>query len=80
MKRVKVGDFPDRASEVIRRAAHGETIVFANRDRDVAKLVPVGSPTRKGSGLIGSLAGTARVTGDIETPIAPSEAWFRSPA
>ena len=79
MKRVKVGDFRDRASELIRRAARGETIIIANRDRDVAKLVPIAAPTGKDGGLIGSLAGTARITGDIGAPIAPADAWFRDP-
>lgn len=80
MKRVKIGDFRDRASELIRRAAHGETIVIANRDRDVAKIVPIHAATGEGHGLIGSLAGTARITGDIETPMASPDAWFRDPA
>jgi prevent-host-death family protein len=78
MKRVKVGDFRDRASELIRRAEHGETIIIANRDRDVAKIVPIGTPVRQEGGLVGSLAGTARVTGDIEPPIAQPRAWFRT--
>jgi prevent-host-death family protein len=78
MKRVNVGDFRDRASELIRRAEHGETIIIANRDRDVAKLVPISTPVSQEGGLVGSLAGTARVTGDVEKPIAQTRAWFRT--
>ena len=77
MKRVKVGQFRDRASELIRRAAGGETIIILNRDREVAKLVPIREERARGTGLVGSLAGTAEVRGDIDTPIAPPEAWFR---
>jgi antitoxin (DNA-binding transcriptional repressor) of toxin-antitoxin stability system len=77
MKKVKVGEFRDRASEMIRRAAGGETIVILNRDREVAKLVPVAAPAERASRLIGCLAGTAEVRGDIEAPIAPPEGWFR---
>ena len=78
MKRVKIGEFRDRASELIRRAAGGETIVILNRDREVARVVPVTAAHDGGRGLVGSLAGTAEVCGDIETPIASSEDWFQS--
>ena len=79
MKRVKIGDFRNRASELIRRAAGGETIVILNRDREVAKVVPITSTTHHAAGLIGCLAGTAEVRGDIEAAIAPPAAWFRRP-
>ena len=79
MKRVKIGDFRNRASELIRRAAGGETIVILNRDREVAKVVPITATADHTGGLIGCLAGTAEVRGDIETPIARPKAWFRSP-
>jgi antitoxin (DNA-binding transcriptional repressor) of toxin-antitoxin stability system len=78
MKRVKIGEFRDRASELIRRAAGGETVVILNRDREVAKIVPITRETHRARGLIGCLAGTAEVRGDIETPIAPPGAWFRT--
>lgn len=78
MKRVKIGEFRDRASEFIRRAAGGETIVILNRDREVAKVVPITAKADRAEGLVGCLAGTAEVQGDIETPIASPKAWFRS--
>lgn len=80
MKRVKIGEFRDRASELIRCAAEGETIVLLNRDRAVAKIVPITVKTDRNRGLVGSLAGTADVRGDIETPIAIPDDWFRDPA
>ena len=77
MTRVKIGEFRDRASELIRRAAGGETVIIFKRDRAVAKIVPV-RPTRPtATGLIGALRGTADIRGDIEAPIAPPDAWFR---
>ncbi len=76
MKRVRIGAFRDRASELIRRAAGGETIVILNRNREVAKIVPMTAATGRAGGLVGCLAGTAEVRGDIEAPIAPAEAWF----
>jgi prevent-host-death family protein len=78
MTRVKIGEFRDRASELIRRAAGGETIVILNRDREVARVVPAVAPHDRGGGLIGSLAGTAEVRGDIEAAIARPEAWFKT--
>jgi prevent-host-death family protein len=79
MKRVKIGDFRNRASELIRRAAGGETIVILNRDREVAKVVPITATEDRTRGLLGCLAGTAEVCADIDTPIAPPQVWFRSP-
>lgn len=76
MKRVKIGEFRDRASELIRRAAGGETIVILHRDREVAKVVPI-TADKDGERLVGCLARTAEVRGDIETPIAAPDAWFR---
>jgi prevent-host-death family protein len=76
VKRVRIGEFRDRASELIRRAAGGETIVILNRNREVAKIVPIAATTARTGGLVGCLAGTAEVRGDIETPIAPAETWF----
>jgi prevent-host-death family protein len=76
VKRVRIGEFRDRASELIRRAAGGETIVILNRNREVAKIVPIAAATGRSQGLVGCLAGTAEVRGDIETPIASSESWF----
>ena len=80
VKRVKIGEFRDRASELIRRAAEGETIVILNRDREVAKIVPIAARTGRAGGLVGSLADTADIRGDVEAPIAPSHTWFRDSA
>lgn len=77
MKRVKIGEFRDRASELIRRAAGGETVVILNRDREVAKIVPITTRSDRAGGLVGCLAGTAEVRGDIEAPIASPGTWFR---
>jgi antitoxin (DNA-binding transcriptional repressor) of toxin-antitoxin stability system len=76
VKRVKIGEFRDRASELIRRAAGGETIVILHRDHEVAKVVPI-SAKNAAEGFVGCLAGTAEVRGDIEAPIARPRAWFR---
>jgi len=77
VKRVKIGEFRNRASEFVRRAAGGETIVILNRDREVAKIVPIAAKADRAGGLLGALAGTAEIRGDIEAPIASPKAWFR---
>ena len=77
MARVRIGEFRNRASEWIRRAANGETVVILNRHREVAKVVPISAPRARGGSLVGSLAGTAEVRGDIEGPIAAPDSWFR---
>jgi prevent-host-death family protein len=79
VKRVKIGEFRNRASALIRRAAAGETIVILNRDREVAKVVPITAKADRAGGFVGCLAGTARIRGDIEAPIASPRAWFREP-
>jgi antitoxin (DNA-binding transcriptional repressor) of toxin-antitoxin stability system len=79
MKRIKVGEFRDRASELIRRAAGGETIVILNRDREMAKIVPLATRAVRSGGFVGSLAGTAQIHGDIEGPIASPGEWFEDP-
>jgi prevent-host-death family protein len=78
VKRVKIGEFRNRASELIRRAAGGETIIILNRDREIAKVVPIAARASTAGGLVGCLAGTAEIRGDIESPIAFPEAWFRN--
>ncbi len=60
------------------RAERGERIVILNRDREVAVLQPIARRMRRKRGIVGSLAGTARVRGDIASPIVPASAWFRS--
>ena len=81
MKRIKIGEFRDQASEMIRRAEEGETIVLLRRDRAVAKLVPISAAAAPhAKGLVGSFAGTAVVVGDLEAPIALPDEWFRTPA
>jgi prevent-host-death family protein len=77
MKRVNIGEFRNRASELVRRAAGGETIIIMNRNREVAKVVPVSADPGQ-TRLVGCLRGTAEILGDVEAPIAAPDAWFRS--
>lgn len=78
MTRVRVGEFRDRASELIGRAERGETIIILNRNREVAKIVPLANRGPRSEGLLGCLVGTAAIAGDIEAPIAAADDWFRA--
>jgi prevent-host-death family protein len=78
VKRVKIGEFRNRASALIRRAAAGETIVILNRDREIAKVVPITAREDRARRLVGCLSGSADVRGNIETPIARPGDWFRN--
>jgi len=77
MVKVQIGEFRDHVCEYVRRAENGETIVVANRSREVAVLQPRLRTKRSGRRLLGCLKGTARLRGDILAAI-PAEDWFRS--
>jgi antitoxin (DNA-binding transcriptional repressor) of toxin-antitoxin stability system len=71
MTRVRIGEFRGRPSELIRCAARGETVVILNRDRAVAKIVPIRPAAGPATGLLSAPRDTATIRGDIEAPIAP---------
>ena len=73
MRRVPVGEFKSRCltiMEDVRKTR--EPVLITKRGRPVAKLVPAGKAE---TGFIGRLEGIVRITGDIESPIEPPEAW-----
>jgi len=78
MTRVRIGELRDHVSRYVRRAEKGETIVIVNRDREVAVLRPWQGRARRPARLLGALAGTARVTGDIVAPTHAEKNWFRT--
>lgn len=78
MTRVRIGELRDSVSRYVRRAEQGETIVIVNRDREVAVLRPWRARQQRSGRLLGALAGTARVTGDIVAPAHDTGDWFRT--
>ncbi len=76
MLRVKIGELRDNVSHYVRRAAHGERIVIVNRNREVAMLVPVPRGAEKSRRLLGCMRGSARVVGDILSPM--DDEWFQT--
>ena len=69
MLKVKIGELRDNASHYVRRAAHGERIIILNRNREVAMLVPLPREANKSHRLFGCMHGSAKVVGDILSPI-----------
>ena len=78
MVKVGIGELRDNVSRYVRRAERGETIVIVNRDREVAVLQAWRGRSPRPTRLLGCLKGTARVRGDIVSPIIPENEWFRS--
>ncbi len=73
MKQIAAGDFKARCLNLMESVNKTkEPLLITKRGRPVAKLVPVESDKPS---LIGRLEGIVRITGDIESPIEPPEAW-----
>jgi len=73
MKKIAAGEFKARCLTLMEDVNKTrEPLLITKRGRPVAKLVPAES---NGLGLLGRLEGVVRITGDIESPIEPPEAW-----
>jgi len=73
MKQIAAGDFKARCLNLMEGVNKTkEPLLITKRGRPVAKLVPVESDNPS---LMGRLEGIVRITGDIESPIEPPEAW-----
>jgi prevent-host-death family protein len=73
MKKMTLTEFRKRCHEVVDILAKTrETIVITKNGRPTAKLVPASRLTRN---ILGCLAGTIEIVGDIESPVEPPEAW-----
>lgn len=73
MKTLSAAEFKARClnlMEDVRKTR--ETVLITKRGKPVAKLVPADKPSVS---LIGRLEGIVKVTGDIESPLEPPEAW-----
>jgi prevent-host-death family protein len=51
----------------------GEPIRITKRGKPVAQLVPIGLPGKRR--LMGCMEGTARIVGDIESPVVDPTDW-----
>ena len=73
MKTMAAGEFKARCLRVMEEVSKYRTsVVITKKGRAVAKLVPTDAPA---ADVFGCMAGTARIVGDVETPVAPETAW-----
>jgi len=73
MKTMPAGEFKARCLRVMEEVAKYRTpVVITKKGRVVAKLVPPDAPA---TDVFGCMAGTARIVGDVESPVVPREAW-----
>ena len=73
MKTMPAGQFKARCLRVMEDVKKYRTpVVITKKGRPVAKLVPADTPA---ADVFGCMAGTARIVGDVETPVLGAEAW-----
>jgi prevent-host-death family protein len=73
MKKMPAGEFKSRCLTVmddVRKTR--EPVLITKRGKPVAKLVPA---DKTDTSFLGCLEIVVRITGDIESPIEPPEAW-----
>jgi prevent-host-death family protein len=73
MKKMPAGEFKARCLSVMESVRKTkEPVLITKRGRPVAKLIPADEAPQE---FLGRLEGIVRIVGDIESPIAPAEAW-----
>jgi len=73
MKKMAAGKFKTHCLSLMADVqATGEPVIVTKRGKPVVKVVPVASEENV---LFGFMAGEFRITGDVESPVVPIEAW-----
>jgi prevent-host-death family protein len=73
MRKMSAAEFKAALFKVMDEVqATRKTVLITKKGRPVAKLVPAQAPPDE---LFGCLSGVVKITGDIESPVAPLEAW-----
>jgi prevent-host-death family protein len=73
MKTMPAGEFKARCLRVMEDVKkYRVPVVITKKGRPVAKLVP---PDTAPTDVFGCMAGTARIVGDIESPVLPETMW-----
>ena len=68
-KTMSAADFKARCLRVMEDVKKYRTpVVITKKGKPVAKLVPIEEPAR---GVLGCMAGTVKIVGDIEAPVLP---------
>jgi antitoxin (DNA-binding transcriptional repressor) of toxin-antitoxin stability system len=72
MKTISASEFKKRCLAVVTEVhSTREPVMITKWRKPLARLVPAGKPPK----FIGRLKGVFEIVGDIESPIAPPEAW-----
>jgi prevent-host-death family protein len=73
MKTLPAGEFKARCLSIMEEVRQKrEPVLITKRGKPLAKLIPADKESKD---LIGRLEGVIKITGDIESPIEPPEAW-----
>jgi prevent-host-death family protein len=73
MKTMPAGEFKARCLRVMEEVKKYRTpVLITKKGRPVAKLVP---PDEPATDVFGCMTGSARIVGDIETPVAATRMW-----
>jgi prevent-host-death family protein len=73
MKTIPAGEFKARCLKLMDRVRETrEPLLITKRGVPVAKLVPVANSPR---GILGCMAGTIEIVGDIVSPLTSPEDW-----
>jgi antitoxin (DNA-binding transcriptional repressor) of toxin-antitoxin stability system len=73
MKTMPAGQFKARCLRVMEDVKkYRIPVVITKKGRAVAKLVPPDTPAPD---VFGCMAGTARIVGDVDTPVVTPETW-----
>lgn len=73
MRTMPAGEFKARCLRVMEEVKKYRTpVLITKKGRAVAKLVP---PDSQASDVFGCMAETARIVGDVESPVLPASVW-----
>jgi prevent-host-death family protein len=79
MVSIQVSEFKATCLSVIERVRQtGQPVLITKHGQPVAELGPVRPQTRgKRQGFLGSMRGTAKVAGDVVSPVLSEDEWMK---
>jgi prevent-host-death family protein len=79
MVSIQVSEFKATCLSVIERVRQtGQPILITKHGQPVAELVPARPQTKgKRQGFLGNMRGTAKIVGDVVSPVLSEEEWIK---
>ncbi len=75
MEKMDISEFKAKCHSVLKRVQKtGKPILVTRLGEPVAQLIPPPAPRRR-KRLLGAMAGTGRILGDIVSPVVPESDW-----